>query len=564
VNLLGGIALLLWGLRMVRTGIMRAYGGEVRHFLSAATRNPLSAMAAGAAMTAVLQSSTATGLMVASFAGRDLIDGSRALAVMLGANVGTTLVAQLLSLNVGWLSPLFLIVGVGGHLSAKETRRQDLSRVAIGIGLLLLGLHLILEASMPLEESTVGRSVVDAVAGNLIVAFVIGALFTWLAHSSLATVLLAMSFAQAHVVPMPFSFAVVLGANFGGSLPALALTLAEPPAARRVAFGNAVFRAVGVAASLPFVVPLSHAVASLEAAPARQVADFHTAFNLALAICGIWFTVPVSRLAKRAITELPKLDDPALPQYLDRSMLETPSVALAAAARETLRMGDIVALMLTRGFSALRDGDRHLVHEVERMDDVIDRLQETIKLFLVAISREGLDEDESRRWQEIVSFSINLEHIGDVIDKSLMELAAKRIKHRLTFSPEGAAELDEIYSLVAGDLQYALGVFISQDVKLARQLVRDKVRLRELELQAAENHLARLRSGLTESIETSSLHLDVIRDLKRIQHHAVSVVYPILEAAGELRPSRLRDAAGDAKAPDAPNSVPVDAARADR
>ncbi|HVA38937.1 MAG TPA: Na/Pi cotransporter family protein [Candidatus Dormibacteraeota bacterium] len=541
MNLLGGIALLLWGMRMVRTGIMRAFGGNLRRVLGAATQHRLIAMLIGVGVTGILQSSTATALMIASFAGRDLIAGGQALAVMLGANVGTTLVAQLLSLNLAWLAPFFLVVGVAGHLSAKETRRQDLSRLAIGIGLILLGLQLILAASRPVEASPLVRMIVDAVSANPLLGIVIGALFTWLAHSSLTTVLLAMSFAQGSLVPMPFALALVLGANLGGALPALTLTLAEPPPARRVALGNAAYRVVGVAATLPFIVPLAHLFRIVDVSPARQLVDFHTAFNVALAVVGIWFTEPIARLAARVIGDPPKTDDPARPHYLERSMLDTPSVALAAAARETLRMADIVAGMLDKGFAVIRDGDRNLLREVERTDDIVDRLQEAIKLYLVEVSREGLDDSESRRWQEIVSFSINLEHIGDVIDKNLMELAAKKIKYRLSFSPEGLAELSEFYGLVSSDLQHAIGVFISGDVKSARQLIRDKARLRQLELQAGENHLARLRSGLVESIETSSLHLDIIRDLKRIQHHAVSVAYPILEAAGELRATRLRE-----------------------
>jgi phosphate:Na+ symporter len=285
-----------------------------------------------------------------------------------------------------------------------------------------------------------------------------------------------------------------------------------------------------------------------------MAADFHTLFNVLLALV---FILPLDGLAALLIRVLPerlKPTDPSTPLYLDETALATPSVALVCAARETLHIGDIVENMLQRTIAALMTDDRKLVAEICRMDDAVDRLDESVKLYVTKLTRESLSEREAQRAMEIISFSINLEHVGDIIDKNLMELAAKKIKRKVVFSKEGAAELQSFHQEVFDNLKLAFSVFMSGDVKIARQLLTEKATLRAAEFAAAESHLARLREGRPESLESSSLHLDILRDLKRIHSHICSVAYPVLESAGELQTSRLKeistdpDAAGVAEA----------------
>jgi phosphate:Na+ symporter len=225
--------------------------------------------------------------------------------------------------------------------------------------------------------------------------------------------------------------------------------------------------------------------------------------------------------------------DPARPRYLDESALETPSLALADAAREALRMGDLVEVMLRKVMAAMMTGDRTLVDQVSKMDNVVDSLDEAIKLYLTKLTRGSLDEGEGRRAMEIISFAINLEHIGDIIDKNLSELATKKIKRRFQFSPEGAEELAAFHKRTMESLRIAFGVFMSGDPNEARKLLVEKTTLKNTELAAVERHLDRLREGRPETIETTSLHLDVLRDLRRIHSHICSVAYPVLDAAGE-------------------------------
>jgi phosphate:Na+ symporter len=539
VNLLGSVALLLWGLRMVRTGVMRAFGAELRHSVGASLGNRFYALGVGLAVTVLLQSSTATALMAASFVGRGLVGAAPGLAAMLGADVGTSLVAQFLTLNIGWVSPVLILVGVTGFMVSRVTRYRDLGRAAIGLGLILLSLGLIVGLSQPMRQSWLLAEVLSALGGEPLLAVLLAALLTWLAHSSLAIVLLVASLAAAEVVALPLAFALVLGANLGGALPALVATAGSKPEARRVPLGNLIFRAIGVLAAIWAIDLAAPYVAALQADPTRQVVNFHTAFNLALATLFIFFIGPIAALCKRFLPDAEAPTDARAARYLDAESVDTPAIALACAARETMRMADTVEVMLRRTIDVLRVNDRKLATEIEQMDDIVDALYEAIKLYLTEVSRNALDGPESRRYLEIISFTTNLEHVGDIVDKNLMELAAKKIRNKLQFSEEGFREIEWLHAQIMEHLRIAMSVFISGEVKVARRLIEEKVRFRDAERQAAERHMDRMRAGRLETIETSALHLDVLRDLKRINSHLTAVAYPILETTGELRASRL-------------------------
>ena len=541
LDLLGGVALLLWGLHMVHSGVVRAFGSDLRHLLNVALRNRFSAFLAGILVTALLQSSTATGLMTTSFAAGGLVALVPALAIMLGANVGTALIVQALSFNVSAVAPVFLLVGIIAFRRGGRTRTRDLGRVAIGLGLMLLALHILLDTLAPAEQAPQVHELFAVFTSQPIVCVFLAAILTWAAHSSVAVVLLVMSLAYSHFITPVGALALVLGANLGSAInPVLEGSKSADPASRRVPIGNLLNRLIGVAATLPLLPQIVEIFGRFQLDPARMTAEFHLAFNVALALIFIGLLDGMAWLLMRILPEQKKPADPAAPLYLDETAIDTPSVALACAARETLHMGDIVETMLRDSITAVMADDRKLVAQLSRMDNIADRLDEAIKFYVTKITRESLDDRDGRRAMEIISFAINLEHIGDIIDKNLMELAAKKIKHRYQFSKEGAAELITFHQRTLDNLKLAFGVFMSGDIKVARKLLAEKASLREAELSAAENHLARLREGRPESIETSSLHLDILRDLKRIHSHICSVAYPVLEAAGELEPSRLK------------------------
>jgi phosphate:Na+ symporter len=539
---MGGVALLLWGLHMVHSGVVRAFGSDLRRILGSALRNRFLAFLAGVGVTALLQSSTATGLMMTTFAADGMVALVPALAVMLGANVGTTLIVQVLSFNVSAVAPALFIIGLVAFRRGARTRIRDLGRVAIGLGLMLLSLHILLDTLAPADNAPTVKVLLMAITGQPLLCVLIAAILTWAAHSSVAVVLLVMSLAFSHFISPVGALALVIGANLGSAInPLIAAGNPANPASRRLPLGNMINRIVGCALVLPFLQPIADLLTRLDLSPTQMVAGFHTAFNVALALIFMAVLDGLARLLVRLLPEQKGRADPSNPLYLDESAISTPSVALACASREVLHMGDIVETMLRQTMTALMTDDRKLVAEISRMDNAVDRLDEAIKFYVTKITRESLSDREGPRAMEIIAFSINLEHIGDIIDKNLMELAAKKIKGKLTFSREGARELEAFHLRVLENLKLAFTIFISGDVKIARQLIAEKTQLRADELAAAESHLGRLREGKPESIETSSLHLDILRDLKRIHSHICSVAYPVLEAAGELHPTRLKD-----------------------
>jgi phosphate:Na+ symporter len=544
LDLMGGVALLLWGLHMVRSGVMRAFGSSLRRFLGTALQNRFLALLAGIGVTALLQSSTATGLLMTSFAARGLVDLVPALAVMLGANTGTTLIVQILSFDVSALAPILFLAGLLAFNVGGRTMTRDLGRVAIGLGLMLLSLHILIDTLAPAETAPSVRVVLAAITGEPVLCVLFAAVLTWAAHSSAAVVLLVMSLAYSHFVSPVAALALVLGANLGSAVNPLLEGSRANLAGRRLPIGNMLNRVVGVALVLPFLQPIVELFSRFDVNPARMAADFHTIFNVALAVLFVFVLDGVARLLIWLLPESAKQPDPSVPLYLDEAAMRTPSVALACAARETLHMGDVIEAMLKQAMAVLLSDDRKLAAEVSRMDNVVDRLDEAVKLYITRLTRESLDEREAARAMEIVAFAINLEHIGDIIDKNLMELAAKKIKHKYEFSKEGAAELEAFHKRILENLKFAFSVFINQDVPTARKLIEEKTQLRVAELGSADSHLARLREGRPESIETSSLHLDILRDLKRIHSHICSVAYPVLEAAGELQPNRLKESDG--------------------
>jgi phosphate:Na+ symporter len=543
LDLMGGVALLLWGLHMVHSGVVRAFGADLRRLLGIALQGRFRAFLAGVFVTAILQSSTATGLMSASFVTSGTLDLVPALAVMLGANVGTTLVVQILSFNISVVTPVLLLTGVIAFKRGGRTRTRDMGRVVIGIGLMLLALHIFLGALVTSERVLpISQALLGAITAQPIVCLAIVAALTWAAHSSVAVVLVVMSLGAAHLISPTAVLAMVLGANVGSALnPLIETSQPGNPASRRLPLGNLLTRIVGCALVLPFLNPIADTLQRYEPNPARLAADFHTAFNLLLALVFIGPLDFVATRLTRWLPDQPKSADPGTPVYLDPSAASAPAVALVCAAREVLRMGDLIETMLRQAMTAILTNDRKLVAEISKMDDAVDSLNEAVKLYVTRMTRDSLDDRDGYRAMEIISFSINLEHVGDIIDKNLMDLASKKIRRGISFSKEGEADLVEFHRQVVDSLKLSVGIFMSGDMNVARQLIAAKSQLREKEFSAAERYLVRLREGTPETIESYSLDLDILRDLKRVHSHLCSAAYPVLERAGALQPSRLKD-----------------------
>ena len=540
LNLLAAIALLVWGTHIVRTGMLRVLGENLRHVLARSVRNRFTAALAGLGVTSLVQSSTATCLIVASFVGTGLVATAAGLAVMLGADVGTALVVAVFSFDLSWLSPLLIFAGVVMFLSRQNTTVGRVGRVLIGLGLITLALQLIVGATRPLTASPAVRALLVALPQEVMLDIVVGATLAVLSYSSLAIVLLTATLAVEGLLPVNVALGLVLGANVGSGVLAMIVTSSGAANLRRLPLGNFLFKAAGALLAIPLLGEAQLLLQTYAGNVQQQVVLFHVAFNSVLLLSFIAFTAPMARLVDRLLPTPAADNNGQRPRHLDPVALSTPSLAISCAAREALHLADVVETMLRGMVTVLRDNNLELAERLRHMDDTVDELYSAIKFYLTQISRESLSEREGRRWTDIVSFTINLEQIGDIIERVVQDIEDKKIRKGRSFSDAGMAEICHLHERLLSNLRLGMSVFLDGHVRDAKKLLEEKARFRDLELEYAANHIARLRDNTTQSIETSSLHLDLTSELRRINSHICSIAYPILESAGALASTRLR------------------------
>lgn len=536
-QLAGAVALLLFGLSLVRDGMVRAFGARLKMILGQGTQTGPRAFASGLIATLGLQSSTATALMTASFVDREMIRPRMAQIVLLGANLGTALTAWLVASGVTALVPVFLLAGYVLRRRAGRAA-SGAGGALMGIGLMLLSLELLGIATAPLRQSPEMAAFLAMLDNAWPVALLVAALLAVVCSSSLAVVMLVLSL---HFSPA-LSVVMVLGANLGGAIGPVLATAGQGIAARRVALGNLAVRAIGCLLALPLAGLAAGLLLRLPLPQTGLAVEAHLAFNLVLAAL-IWpFAGAITRAMELLLPQSELVTTPPIETLLlDDAALETPAVALARASRATMAIGDVVDRMLQQARTAFAKGDAAPLAEVSVLEERVDRMQHEVKKYLSRLGRDA-GEDDRRQAITILDYVINLEHIGDIIDKGLAPEIRKKAGLSLRFSDEGYRELDGLFLMTIENLQLAQTVFMTRDRDLARQLIEEKVEIRRLERGSAQRHLTRLRDGREESLRTSSLHLDILRDLKRINAHTAAVSHPILDEAELLIESRLKSA----------------------
>jgi phosphate:Na+ symporter len=540
LNLFAAIALLVWGTQQVRTGILRVFGANLRNILSRSVRNRFGAVVSGIGVTAVVQSSTATALIVSSFVGQGLMSLPSALAVMLGADIGTSLMAVAFSRDLSWLSPLFIFVGVVLFISKHSTTPGRIGRVLIGLGLMLLALRLVSESTTVLTQAPAVKTLLGSLSSDLLLELTVGAVLAIVSYSSLAIVLLTAALAGTGVIPIDVALGLVLGANLGSGTLAVLTTLRANVETRQVPLGNLVFKVLGVLAVMPFPGVWIQVASPYLTDSATLVVGFHLAFNLVVGLAFVGLTQVVARWVEHLLPKPQKAMVAGRQRHLDASALATPSLALSCAVREAMHQADVVEAMLIGSMDVMRNSDLTLAKDLRKMDDTVDELYSDIKYYLTKISREALGENEAKRWTDIISFTINMEQIGDIIERIIQDVEDKKIRKGREFSEAGLREICDLHARLLDNLRLGMSVFLNGNVRDARRLLEEKTRFRDLEREYAAAHLDRLTDKTLPSIETSSLHLDLISDLKRINSHICSIAYPILDSAGELAPNRLR------------------------
>ncbi|BET41994.1 MULTISPECIES: Na/Pi cotransporter family protein [Atlantibacter] len=528
LHLLSAVALLVWGTHIVRTGVMRVYGARLRSVLSRSVEKKPLAFCAGIGVTALVQSSNATTMLVTSFVAQDLVALAPALVIVLGADVGTALMARVLTFDLSWVSPLLIFLGVIFFLSRKQSRVGQLGRVSIGLGLILLALELIVQAMTPITEASGVKVIFASLTGDILLDALIGAMFAVISYSSLAAVLLTATFAATGVISFDVALCLVIGANLGSGILAMINNGTATPNARRVALGSLLFKLVGSLLVLPFVHVLADAMQRLPLPDSELVIYFHVFYNLIRCMVMVPFTGPMARLCQRVIADAPELDMRLKPKHLDRTALDTPALGLANAARETLRMGDALEQMLEL-WSKVMHGEPRQEKELRKLADDVEVLHIAIKLYLAQMPKEDLAEEESKRWAEIIEMSLNLQQASEILERMGSEVADKSLAARRAFSPAGLEELDNLLGQLTSNLKLALSVFFSNDVTSARRLRRNKHRFRIMNRRYAHAHVNRLHQQNVQSIETSSLHLGLLGDMKRLNSLFCSVAYSVLE-----------------------------------
>ncbi|KAA3627484.1 MAG: Na/Pi cotransporter family protein [Proteobacteria bacterium] len=541
VHIFGTVALLLWGMGMVRTGVERAYGARLRVVLKRWLDRRLVALASGLCVTLALQSSTATALLVNGFVVRGAVATSAALALLLGADIGTTLMVAVLSFDLSWLSPFLIGVGFVMHTATSSGSVKQYARIVMGLGLALLALQLLRGYTGELTDSHVLPIVLRALTDEPVIAVLVFAVVTWLLHSSLAAVLFTVSLASAGVIEPRMALILVLGANLGAGLPAYSATAGLAAPARRVPVGNLLFRATGVIVLLPFIELIDASVASLGLSAGLVTLVAHIAFNVLIALVFLPFLGPVAGfLDARFPVDTRDIEEAGGSRLLDQDYDGDIDTALSAASRETIRLCDLVEDMYRDLITALCENDRALAKDIAARDDRVDRLHREIKLFVTRATREEMDEEQSRRATQILTFVTDLEHIADIVESSAGHARRKAVRG-LHFSPAGISDLKRMHENVMKTMHTAVDVFMSSDAEQAERLIREKRSIGRMEKALERAHLHRLRDGLTESIETSSFHQDVLRDLKRIHSHLVAVAYAIAgsskDAESEVDPA---------------------------
>ena len=539
IDLAGFVALLLWGLHMVQGGVMDAYGAHIRKWLHHGLRHRLTAFAVGAGVTTLLQSSTATGLIAAGFTASGALDLVSGLALMLGANVGTTLIVQLLAFDISAVTPILVLAGVTFSKMGRSDRQRDLARSLIGLGLMLFALAHMTTLLTHAAHSDAFQTILALVTQDLVLSLLLGALLAWSMHSSIAVILLVMTFTQQGLITLPASFALVLGANLGSAVnPVLNMLGRKNPAALRLPLGNLLNRLAGCLLILPFVGLVARAP-GLSVASAHAPANFHLAFNIVMAILFMPFLKPLGQLLCRQLPEAAGADAGA-PLYLDPELTDRPNLAIAAATREVMRMADIVETMLTEAAAAFRSGGQTEVEAIRKTDDILDSLNRSVKIYLTSIPANMLGEGMRRRCDQLLYAATTLEQVGDIISNNLAGRVGKLLKRQQMFSTETWQDLDPIFQRVIGNARLMASVFMSGDKRALKSLLEERQALEVLEGKASRIHLDRLRSGAIDGVATSALEIDTLHDLRQVNDHLASIAMAILRAKDKKSKSQSK------------------------
>lgn len=540
IGVAGAVALLIWAVRLVRTGVERGFKTQLRQWLRQSGRNRFYAAGSGVGAAVLLQSSTAVAVLVSNFLSKGGLSVAAGLAILLGADLGSALVSQILLVQQDFLIPLFLLIGVMLFLRCANSNLSQVGRILIGLSLILMSLDMIRLAtgSMVVNPST--QVIMEYLGRDQFTAFFIGASFAWMVHSSVAAVLLFVTLAGQSILPPPAAAAMVLGANLGGSFIAYVLTLSAPVSSRQMVVANLLLRGCFAVIVAFCVSTIPNILSYLGADPAQQIINLHLVFNLVLVIAALPLIYPVINLIQFIVTENANVNDTfGSISALDPTAINRPSRGLDCAARELLIMGQKIERMLIEVEILYRDWSTISATAIAKQNKEIKEMHHEVKLYLAKLGQTGLEKDFARRSMELALISTGLDAASDTIARTILKLAKRLNTQGVKFSDEGRKEINRFWDRTLGNVQLALNVMMTQNPSEARELIAAKEKVARVEQKLQRLHLGRLRKGLFDSIESSNIHQETLRALKQINASFAMVGYPILAKSGDLLKSRL-------------------------
>ena len=548
LELAGATILLLFAVRMVRTGIERAFGASFRRLMTG-SRARMRASLAGLALAAIMQSSVAVAMLVAGFVGAGTLSFQIGLPAMLGADLGSALVIQFLSMEISWLAPLLLVGGGVTFLKSRSAIPKQIGRAVLGVALILIALELMRATVMPIRDSAFLPQISALLEGDFLMAFLVGAALTFVMHSSVAAVLMFVTLVAIGALPLMVGISLMLGANLGSSLLPVWMTRAMPPRARHVPVINAILR--GSAAVIMIIIVNGSPLIGMlpDVGDGQKIILGHVMFN-ALLLLAVPFSGVLGRMTGWLVREpAASLDD--IPAHyrsvLDPAALDDSSLAMACIRREIHRMLQIVEEMMVPVMELMEQFDKGRMARIVQKDIVINEALDGTRRYVAELSgrngqANGQANGEATRRKELrnlLEFAIAIEAAGDVVSKTLAPLAATRARDDIRFSAEGLAELRGMHDRVVANIALAGNVLVSGDVGIARRLLEEKGEFTHRQRKSRKSHLKRLARGRVESLESSDLHLETGLAFKEFNSHIASIAYPILSREGQLLDSRL-------------------------
>ncbi len=527
IGLIGGLAIFLFGIKFGGRGLQKAAGGRLRDAVCKLTSNRFLGLITGVIVTVIIQSSSATTAMMVSFANAGIIHLSQALGVILGSDIGTTLTVQLIAFRIFDYALLFVILGFALFISKVE-RYSRFGQIIMGFGLLFFGMSVMASAVGPVKDHPAFAGFMLGVERSAWLAIITSAIFTAVIQSSAATIGLVLTFAFQRVISLEIAIPLVLGANIGTCITALLASLGGVAEGRRIAWAHTFFKVTGVVLLVPFLGPFTEFVRNTSPSLTRQIANAHSLFNIGAALVFIPFVKPWARLFKFLVKEEEVGVETFKPVYLDPRVLDTPSLALGQATREVLRMADITYNVYSKAIDVFLKDDEALRERLVEEDDKIDALDEAITPYLTVLSQKEMTDREAERSVTLLFIVKNLELVGDIVSKSLMDLALKKITVSPRFSPDALQRIHEYHKEIEKTFQMAIDSLASMDKKLAREVIERKSEMNILERELHKEHLAILQGRKEAVTETSTVYLDVISDLKRINSYASGIAYAVL------------------------------------